>query len=88
MNSIALVSLYYNSVFHLCLLTYLNPTPFARREAGADPSLGFLRREDVRGDEEAKLNEKLKSNKLKIKGPQTDERSRSKFGIQECEPGT
>lgn len=93
MNSIALVSLYYNPVFHFCLLTYLNSTSSVRREAGADLTLKFHRlelkkaSEDVRDKEEARLNETLKSNKLKIKGPQTDGRSRSGLESKGVEPG-
>lgn len=66
-DSIALVSLHYNSVFHLCLLTYLNPTSSARRESTADLSLGFLTpelgkaSEGVQGKEGGKLNENQRS---------------------------
>lgn len=89
MNGRTLVSFHYNSAFHLCLLTYLNLTSSARREVGADLFLGFLRpelrkaSEGVGGKEGAKLNEKLKSKKLKIKVPQIDGNHRSSFGIQE-----
>lgn len=75
MNSKALVSLYYNSLFHFCLLTYLNSTPSATRESGAALSFKFLKPElekpsvNVRGKDQARLNEKLKSNKLKTKDP-------------------
>ena len=89
MNGIALVSLHYNSAFHLCFLTYLNPTSSARREAGTHLSLGFLRpelekaSEGVTGKEGAKFNEKLKFKRLKIKVPHKDGGSRSRVGIQE-----
>lgn len=77
-------------ILQFCLFTYLNSAPSARRASGTDLPFEFIEpglekpSEHVRGKEQGKRNEKLKSNKLKIKGPQADGRSRSRFGIQEC----
>jgi hypothetical protein len=54
----------------------------------ANLSIGVFKSEvenASRGKEKVKLNEKLKSNKLKVKGPQIDKSSRSKLEFKSVE---